>query len=284
MIDTLLKYPVKDLPKYCHIRPGVPVRVMLGKPIVSLNAIFEQFADALFTMEWKYDGERAQIHLLSNGQFMIYSRNNENHTDKFPDVIRQLPATYQHTQPSVTSFIIDAEIVAYNHQTSEILPFQILSRRKRNSVEEKNITITVCVFAFDLLYLNGISYIEQPFINRRTLLHQTFTPIPNHFMFVHRLDSQNEAEMATFFQDAMKHRCEGVMVKVLNNHPHAPYMPDKRNWLKLKKDYLESGGDTVDLIPIGAFYGRGRRAGWFGSYLLACYDPESETYQSVTKV
>jgi len=70
---------------------------------------------------------------------------------------------------------------------------------------------------------------------------------------------------------------EGSKPKSRRKPLPATYEPDKRTaaWLKLKKDYVSGIGDTLDLIPIGAWYGNGRKAQWWSPILLALWDPDS---------
>jgi DNA ligase 1 len=94
--------------------------------------------------------------------------------------------------------------------------------------------------------------------------------------------SNDLEELGRFLDESVEAGTEGLIVKTLADS----YEPSKRSmhWLKLKKDYLEGVGDTFDLVPIGAWFGRGKRTGVFGSYLLAIYNPDTEEYQSITKI
>jgi DNA ligase-1 len=55
-------------------------------------------------------------------------------------------------------------------------------------------------------------------------------------------------------------------------------------WIKFKRDYRLEMTDTVDLVVVGAFKGRGKRAGTYGALLMAAYDPETDTFKTVCKV
>jgi len=133
--------------------------------------------------------------------------------------------------------------------------------------------------AFDILYLNGKSLLEETFKDRRGQLLKNFKETNGKFMFAISSDTSSFDELQKFLDESIKDRCEGLMVKTLT--VNSTYQPSKRsfNWLKLKKDYLETGlGDSVDLVVVGADYGTGKRAGWFGSFLLACYNEDLECF------
>ena len=188
-------------------------------------------------------------------------------------------------KPSTTTFILDCEAVAWDKEAQSILPFQVLTTRKRKDVKEEDITVRVAVFAFDCLYLNDKSLLQNTLEERREKLKEAFHETENEFYFAKHMDSNNIEDIQTFLDVSITSNCEGLMVKSFDSKD-ATYEPSKRsrNWLKVKKDYLSGMGDSMDLVVMGAYYGRGKRTSVYGAFLLACYDPETEEYQTICKI
>ncbi|XP_028186713.1 DNA ligase 1-like isoform X3 [Glycine soja] len=281
IISALLTEGLWMLPKKCNFTPGVPIGPMLSKATKGVSEILNKFQDVEFTCEYKYDGERAQIHYLENGSVEIYSRHAERNTGKFPDVVA---AVSRLKKPTVSSLILDCEIVAYDRQTQTIRSFQALSTRARKNVEMEDIKVDVCIFAFDLLYLNGQALLQENLRVRREHLYASFEEEPGFLQFATTITSNDVEEIQKFLDQAVGASCEGLIIKTLNED--ATYEPLKRslNWLKLKKDYMDNIGDSLDLVPIAAFHGRGKRTGVYGAFLLACYDSDNEEFQSICKI
>ncbi|XP_063901277.1 DNA ligase 1-like [Zophobas morio] len=282
LVPALLEHPLEDIPLYCTVTPGIPVKPMLAHPTKCIRQILSRFEGHAFTCEYKYDGERAQLHLCEDGTAKVYSRNQEDTTQKFPDIIARVNKIKK--DETIRSFILDCEAVAWDASKRELLPFQVLSTRKRKEVEAQAISIHVCVFAFDLLYLNGTPCHRLPFCDRRMLLKENFIPLEGQFQFAKGMDSQDTEDIQDFLDQSIKDKCEGLMIKTLSSHATYEISKRSRNWLKLKADYLEGIGDTLDLVVIGATKGQGKRTGVYGNFLLACYNPTSEQYETICKL
>jgi len=311
LLEAALRVPLVELNTHCHFQPGIPVEPMLAKPTKSIQEVLKRLDGQEFTCEYKYDGERAQIHKTNDGALKVFSRNLLETSGKYPEVplfVQEAAAAAVANRRNETgdknnsnnnsngtndkeeenpanSFVLDAEVVAYDHEKGQLVPFQVLSTRKKTVDEGEVSKVQVIVQAFDLMYLNGKSLLGKTLRERRSLLHKHFAPVEGRFQFAKALDAKEDGDttvLEQYLDAAVKGQCEGLMVKTMVDI----YEPSRRslNWLKLKKDYLDGVGDSFDLVPLGAYYGRGKRTGVYGAYLLACYDQDTEEFQSVCKI
>lgn len=232
------------------MRPGVPLKPMLAKPTKAITEVLDRFEGQKFTCEYKYDGERAQIHYVArdsseelsqaapeankeaaNGVASIFSRNSEDLSKKYPDILAKL---HTWVKDDTKSFVLDCETVAWDVDEKKVLPFQQLMTRKKKDVKVEDVKVKVCVFAFDLLYLNGAAVVEQSLRQRRELLHASFSAVEGEFAFATNMDGQELDEIQVFLDESVKASCEGLMVKMLDGS-ESGYEPSKRsrNWLKV---------------------------------------------------
>lgn len=282
VVPALLEHGIFGLETHCKMTPGIPVKPMLAHPTKSLTEVLDRFESVPFTCEYKYDGERAQIHKCSDGRLMVFSRNLEDMSEKYPDIVEKMSKV--ELDPSVTSFVLDCEAVAWDPVTRKLLPFQVLSTRKRKDVHLDAIQVQICLFVFDLLFLNGASLLRHSLADRRALLYSNFKELEGHFIYAKHMDSTLIENIQVFLEESVKDGCEGLMVKTAD--ANSSYEPSKRsrNWLKVKKDYLSGAGDSLDLVVIGGDYGRGKRTGVYGGFLLAVWNDDQEVYQPICKI
>ncbi|CCG82600.1 DNA ligase [Taphrina deformans PYCC 5710] len=303
LVPALLAGGIESLLSGDEIELGVPIKPMLGLITKDLNDMFTRLAGQRYTCEYKYDGQRAQIHCNEEGEVTIFSRHLEKMTEKYPDLCALIPSI---RTSNVASFVMEGEVVAWD-KLGGMQNFQSLAARARKNVEVSTVKQQVCLFAFDLMYLNGKSLLGRSLRDRRDLLKTQFTEIPDQFTFVKCIDypENNEDDVHAFFKAATDAKCEGIMAKLLEDEIFvdtaptvdgsskkngrkkellATYTPDQRleSWLKVKKDY-DAGADSLDLVPIGAWHGMGRKASWWSPILLAVRDNETGMFQAVCK-
>lgn len=220
LVPALLEIGVCDeLLIRCGLALHVPLRPMLGSITRDLGDMLTKLQGRDFSCEFKYDGQRAQVHCDDAGKVTIFSRHLEIMTDKYLDLVALVPKI---RGEGVSSFILEGEVVAIDRDTGDLKTFQTLANRARKDVVIGSVTIDVCLFAFDLMYLNGEELLDRPFRERRNLLRSLFIEIPHHFTWVKSLDatSADVDTVQAFFKQATDLKCEGIMVKVLDNLPN----------------------------------------------------------------
>ena len=252
-----------------------PIRPMLADRVQSEKDVIKKMPEQ-FVAEYKLDGERVQIHKQSD-KIVLFSRRLENITQYYPDIVERIGKTL-----NVNEGVFEAEIVPINENTGEFLPFQELMHRRRKYKLDKAVSqYPITVNFFDVLYYDKKDCLNLECSERRKILEQIVHE-DNFSKLVPMLFVKNENEVEDFLENSINAGCEGLMLKT----PSAPYRAGSRgsNWLKLKREYRNELGDSLDLIVIGAYFGRGRRTGLYGTLLLGTYNPEKDNFPSICKV
>jgi len=272
--ETIAKKGLKGMEKI-EVHVGRPIKMMLCQRVKEIEEIQKKIPGKV-AVEEKYDGERIQAHKTKD-EIVLFSRRMEDITEQFPDVIE-----YLKKQVKGDSYIVEGEVVAVGGK-GELLPFQVLMQRRRKyNIEEYVKKIPVCFYLFDLLYLNGKSYLRKPYLERMKALGKIVNK-GKHLTLAGNIISDEIDKIEEFFNKSLERGCEGIIVK--STAPESVYKAGTRGWLwiKWKKEYVKEMHDTFDLVVIGAFFGKGKRAGVYGALLLAAYNEKDDVFESVTK-
>ena len=252
-----------------------PIRPMLADRVKSEKEAIKKMPE-LFSAEYKLDGERVLIHKQAN-KIILFSRRLENITQYYPDIVENIGKSL-----NVHEGVFEAEIVPINENTGEFLPFQeLMHRRRKYKLEQAVSQYPITVNFFDVLYFDNKDCLNLEYSERRKILEKLVNE-DNFSKLVPMLLVKNEIEVGNFLENCINAGCEGLMLKT----PSAPYRAGTRgsNWLKLKREYRNELGDSLDLIVIGAYFGRGRRTGLYGTLLLGTYTPQKDNFPSICKV
>jgi len=220
--------------------------------------------------EYKLDGSRLQIHKWGT-QVLLYSRRGVEKSQTLPE-IAQIARKF-----NAQNCIVDGEVIAVD-EAGNPLPFQTLLGRTvpkelaPAELEERRREVRVTIKIFDILFLNGQKLVDLPFSTRQKYLSET---VPSEYV-VKGVTCQNEIDLMRFYQETLKEKYEGIVVKNLN----APYEIGQRtySWLKLKPER-----DTLDCVVVKALYGKGKRSGLYSSFLLAVRDPSEKRLYTIGK-
>lgn len=270
---VLRKSGMEGVKEY-RARVGRPIRMMLAQRLNSVKEIVQKTGMAI--CEYKYDGERIQIH--KNGKKVeLFSRNLENVTGQYPDIIRMVLNNIK-----VGEAIVEGECVAVDSNTGYMLPFQeLMKRRRKYGIEEKAEEFPVNMYLFDALLIDGEDIMGLPLVKRRNILQCSIVERDG-FKLSHVIMSDNSIEIEKFFEGAIENGCEGLILK----DKRGTYQAGARgwSWIKLKRSYQSKMVEPIDVVIVGAFMGRGRRSGNYGALLVAVYDRDRDMFTTVSKV
>jgi DNA ligase-1 len=238
-----------------------PIRPMLAERVRTAEEALERM-DGRAAVEYKLDGERIQVH-KGKGKVELFSRRLEKITDHYPDVAEAIKSI------KTEEAILEAEVVAINPLTDEFLPFQeLMHRRRKYDIKETMENYPVVMNFFDVLYMDGDDKTSLTYLQRRKLIKKIIQGSRNEkIRLVPQIIVEKSEQIDKFMASAIENGCEGLMIKQLKS----TYRAGNREfaWVKLKREYRSDLADTLDLVIVGALYGRGRRVGKYGALLLA---------------
>lgn len=285
--------------EHIDVEAGVPVAAKLVEREKRSEDIFERLGECV--IQPKLDGLRLQIHFRKDGfrdtefsseqkeligidkqnNVRMFSRNMSAMGFMFPDVedvIKQL---------NVDSVIIDSEVIGFDEQTGDLLPFQqTIQRKRKTGVVEAAQNIPVKIYSFDILELNGESLTKRPLLERLEILDhlvKDHSNLAKRLVMVESPVVKSAEELENKFMEYVNRGLEGIIAKEVTS----VYAPGTRNydWIKLKAKSQKELVDSVDAVVLGYYNGRGARAKFgIGALLLGTYDPSQDKYLSLTKL
>jgi len=240
-------------------------------------------------LEYKLDGFRIQIHRKGE-EVTVFTRRLEDVTHQFPEVVERVLDRFD-----AESCILEGEVVAYDPETGEPLPFQELSRRikRKYDVERLREEVPVGVHLFDLLYLDGEAYLETPLAERVAALEDRLDGsegepgFPNDergfpdgdwgFGRATNIVTADREAAREFYERALSAGQEGIMVK----NRGAVYQPGSRVGYMVK---VKPTMEPLDLTVVRAKWSEGRRRNRLGRLYLACRDEETGEFREVGRL
>lgn len=315
LIGHMLKKEGVESIKHMKIHVGIPIRPAAAERLPSAQAIIEKLGSCV--VEPKLDGFRLQLHVDKTGHTPIirfFSRNMLDMSNMFPEFVcacQELP---------VKELIVDGEAIVYDPNTGTYVPFQeTVKRRRKHGIEEMVSELPLQLNMFDILYLDGKSLLATEQQERRAILKDLFVRYSSvllHSTSSHKAKKETEQlslfsakvpielvdtasirtlemiqeihvstaqELETYFLREIGAGLEGVVVK----KPDGLYQAGKRNfnWIKLKYEASSKLLDTLDVVILGYYPGKGKRAQFgIGAFLVGIYNEHTDGFETVAKI
>lgn len=282
IIKTLKEHGIAGIKKVT-LTPGIPIRPSAAERMADAAAIIKKIGPCV--AQPKLDGFRLQVHLDKRNKeprYRFFSRNLLDMSDMFPDLARIV------VDFDVQTLIVEGEAICVDVETNTFLPFQETVKRKRKyDIEKTAQEYPLMLYLFDLLYVDGVSYLNESHAIRRKKLLELCSAQPvachNVIFPVQEYEIATADQLSILFEESVSLGLEGLVVK----RPDAVYRPGKRNfnWIKLKRQESGSLDDTIDCVILGYYHGHGKRSGLgIGALLVGVYNPDSDGFQTIAKI
>ncbi len=270
----------KGIPGIEHMKVELfnPIRPALAERLPTAEEILEKMGGRC-AVESKYDGFRVQLHIDRKARRVeMFSRNLERTTDMFPDIAKAAMEEIKADEA-----ILEGEALAYSDATGEFRPFQeTIQRKRKHGIAQISLELPLHMFAFDLMYADGKDYLGVAYEQRRKEL-ESIVSGKGLIRFSDRIIATRPGQIDKYFEEVVERGLEGIVAKDMG----AEYIAGARkfSWIKLKRSYRGEMSDTVDLVIVGYYAGRGQRAEFgFGGLLAAVYNDKRDMFETITRI
>jgi DNA ligase-1 len=259
---------------------GIPVVPALCQRLNSAQEIISKMGQVI--AEPKYDGLRVQIHFWQTKdgpQVVAYTRNLEEVTHQFPE-LQSLALSV-----NVQSCILDAEAIGFDSKTNTLLPFQqTITRKRKHGIEAAASLVPIRFYVFDILKLENQSLIDKPLQYRKDLLSNTIKD-NEIFLIAPFITTDDPIKLKLYHEKLLSDGLEGAVIKQIDDR----YISGRKgwSWVKIKEAEGNSGklSDTLDLVVLGYYYGRGKRSLLgIGAFLVAALNINADGQQELLTV
>lgn len=253
------------------ITVGTPLASNLASPVTSLPSVFKK-SDRVI-VETKYDGERIQVHMCKRSDVGVPQYNisffSRNQIPTAEHKVSGLRTALSNTFAGVSSLILDGELVLADEDGS-VLEYGTLGANVMKSYKGARPTI----FLFDCMLRDGNPLVGFSLERRKGILASTVRAHDDQVHILKYEIAHDQDELKKLVDKSKYQNEEGLVVK----YPNSTYSPGLRTWLKIKHE------QTVDLLIVGGWYGKGKLAGRIYTFLLAAYNKAASQYITICKV
>lgn len=245
--------------------------------------------DPKFWIEEKLDGERMQLHMISDDdvrggkRFGFWSRKAKDYTSMYGNgLYDDNSALTRHLKDAfdegVDNIVLDGEMITWDLELDAMMPFGTLKtaaiQQQQNQFSKG---MRPLYRVFDCLYLNGTAITGYTLRDRRRALQQAVKGEHRRLEIHSYKEAISAAEIDPLLRQVVAEASEGLVLK----NPGSTYRLNERNddWMKVKPEYMTEFGENLDCVIIGGYYGSGKRGGILSSFLCGLRVDENHIRQ-----